>query len=195
MLYRRLHYRHEERNFRPSDAPDIRSMARRYPTLYVATCYELAPYSPRTMRRCFRPLPELRDHIAGISSQYTPRTLGVHVRRADNVTAIRRSPLIAFRRRIDRLLDDGMADSLFLCTDSDDVRRYFRETYGRRVLTRQIEVHRDTLQGMRDAVIDLWCLALTNRILGSYYSSFSEIAAELTGVPFEVAVADESSSN
>lgn len=147
------------------------------------------------MRRCFRPLPELRDHIAGISSQYTPRTLGVHVRRTDNVTAIRRSPLIAFRRRIDRLLDDGMADTLFLCTDSDEVRRYFRETYGRRVLTRQIEVHRDTLQGMRDAVIDLWCLALTSRILGSYYSSFSEIAAELTGVPFEVAVADESSSN
>lgn len=187
LIYRRFHYGHEVRNFQPSGTPDLASMTRRWPSLYIATCYALAPYRPEILRRCFRPLPELCDHIAGMTSQYGRCTLGVHVRRTDNTTAIRRSPLSAFRQRIDRMIDSGMADTIFLSTDSTDVRRYFLETYGHRVLTRRIEVRRDTLQGMRDAVIDLWCLALTNRILGSFYSSFSEIAAELTGVPFEVA--------
>ena len=42
-----------------------------------------------------------------------------------------------------------------------------------------IELRRNTLDGMQAAVIDLFCLANTNRIYGSYWSSFSEIAAQI----------------
>jgi hypothetical protein len=57
-----------------------------------------------------------------------------------------------------------------------------REAFGNRVLTRPKRLERARPEGMRDALIDLLCLARTRRVIGSVYSSFSEAAAEIGGV-------------
>ena len=38
-----------------------------------------------------------------------------------------------------------------------------------------------------EAVVDLFCLAHTRRVIGSYWSSFSDMAAEISGIPLEIA--------
>ena len=191
-LIRRFRYGKEVRIFHSNDKPDIINMVRQWPSLYMATCYAMADYRPATLRRCFRPLPELQKHIDGVVSHFTERTVGVHVRRTDNKRAIERSPLSAYRFRLNQLLDKGKTDSIFLSTDDEQVRTYFRENYGQRLITRPIKVRRDTLHGIQDAVIDLWCLSKAGLILGSYYSSFSDTAHELSGAPFEIITKDES---
>ena len=54
------------------------------------------------------------------------------------------------------------------------------------MITTDAELQRNTLTGMQDAVVDLWCLAATSLVVGSYYSSFSDTATELGGQPLEI---------
>ena len=109
--------------------------------------------------------------------------------------AIRFSPLSAFRQKIDQLLECEAFNQIFLCTDDEQVRQYFKKTYGNRLLTRQVEISRDSLLGIQNAVIDLWSLAQTRRIVGSYYSSFSETAAEISGIPLDIIYQQPSTNN
>lgn len=185
-LLRTFQYKHEERCYKPSSDVDFSELIKRYSSLYVDTCYTLAPYSPEMVKQVFIPLPVIKERIEDITSRFTARILGVHIRRSDNRKAIEHSPLSLFRKRIDSMLEQGETEQIFLCTDDDNVRKYLKETYGNRLITRTIELRRDTFSGIRDAVIDLWSLSKTTYILGSYYSSFSDTAAELGSVPFEM---------
>lgn len=44
-------------------------------------------------------------------------------------------------------------------------------------------IDRNSVQGMHDAMIDLFSLAATDKILGSYWSSFTDVAASMRGIP------------
>lgn len=186
MLLRKSCYQAEYRCFRPTETVSLQSLIGRGHSSYMDTCYALCNYSHELFRECFRLRPELERQVEDTVSGFSSRTLGVHVRRSDNRQAIRYSPLTAFRQRIDALFDSGEAEQLFLSTDDNRVREFFRKTYGKHLITRRVMLDRNSLQGIRDAVIDLWCLSRTSRLLGSYYSSFSETAAELSDIPFEV---------
>ena len=186
MLLRKFRYKAEYRCFRPSEKLSLPSLIAQGQSFYMDTCYALADYPAEYVRRCFHPLPDLEKQIEDVVSAFPPRTLGIHIRRSDNRMAIRFSPLTAFRKRVDTLLDKGEANGLFLCTDDERVRDFFQKTYGQRLMTRHIVLNRNTLQGIRDAVVDLWCLSHTDRLLGSYYSSFSETASDLSGKPIEI---------
>ena len=44
------------------------------------------------------------------------------------------------------------------------------------------DTSRNTYEGMRFAVVDLYCLSKTSYIIGSYFSSYSHIASVLGGI-------------
>lgn len=186
MLLRKFRYQKEWRCFLPSESINLLSLAENYHSFYMDSCYALGSYEASDVREFFKPKFELKEQILKITEKFSDKMLGVHVRRADNKMSIRYSPLASFRKRIDELLEKGETDRIFLCTDDECVRDYFRKTYGDKVLTRRISLNRNSLQGIQDAVVDLWSLSRTSHILGSYYSSFSDTAAELSGAPFEV---------
>ena len=70
----------------------------------------------------------------------------------------------------------------FLATDSPDVEESIKSNYGDRIITHDKTLARNTVSGMQDSLIDLYCLARTNRIIGSFYSSFSEVAAKINNI-------------
>jgi hypothetical protein len=41
---------------------------------------------------------------------------------------------------------------------------------------------RNLQKGIQDAVVDMYCLAGCQKIIGSYFSSFSEVAAQINGI-------------
>ena len=47
-------------------------------------------------------------------------------------------------------------------------------------------IHNDP-RGIQDAVIDLYSLANCRKLIGSYWSSFSEVAAQLRGIELVIA--------
>ena len=49
------------------------------------------------------------------------------------------------------------------------------------------DTDRNSLEGMKFAVVDLFCLSKTKKIIGSVGSSYSQIAAEIGGIEVEYA--------
>ena len=71
----------------------------------------------------------------------------------------------------------------FLATDDAEIKRRLLDRFGEdRIITARMELRRDSQEGMKGAVLDLFALSRTEKIIGSYYSSYSEIAAELGGI-------------
>ena len=87
---------------------------------------------------------------------------------------------------MDRALKADPEANFFLATDDAALKRELIAKYGNRIITQQAPVSRSSIEGMRDAVVDLWCLASASRIIGSYWSSFTDTAAELFDAPLEI---------
>ena len=185
LLWRKACGFKELRNFCAQGIDDLPRLSAMHSRLYVSTCYAFCDYANADLRQCFRPLPRLLERIDAMAMEFAPKTIGVHVRRGDNVEAGTHSPLALFEQRIDSLLDDGW-ERVFLATDSDDVRSHFAQRYGDRLLTLRPNLQRSRREGIEDAVVDLYCLSRTGRILGSYYSSYSGAAAELGDLELEI---------
>ena len=108
------------------------------------------------------------------------------LRRTDNTVSMAHSTPEGFRRAMDREIQRDFKVRFFLATDDDELKRTLLQEYPDRIITQRNEVRRDTLDGMRHAVVDLWCLAATRRLIGSYWSSFTDTAAELGRIPVEI---------
>ena len=80
-------------------------------------------------------------------------------------------------------------DTLFyLATDDLKEETRIREAFPGKILSNENRcLRRDSREGMQDALCDLYCLAATRRIIGSYFSSFTDIAADMRGIPLVIA--------
>lgn len=153
----------------------LADVARKHGTLYVQTCQEFGSL-PEDIDRLV-PIPVLRDTIAGLTRRFPRRTIGIHVRRTDNLPAVARSPTELFIQAMDAEIVRDPDVGFFLATDDPSVEQTFRRKYGDRILTHAKEFSRQTIAGVQAAVVDLCCLARTAAIYGSYWSSFSDMAA------------------
>ena len=69
----------------------------------------------------------------------------------------------------------------------DEVKESLESKYPNRIITLMDDTDRNSLEGMKFAVLDLFCLSKTNKIIGSVGSSYSQIAAEIGGIEVEYA--------
>lgn len=185
-LFRRFRYDRQRANFCCSRDGDLSAFAAGARRTYVSTCYVVADY-PATAIQELRPRPHLQRAIDGLSASFTNETVGVHIRRTDHRAAIETSTTETFFRAFDREIEKNPHASFFLATDDEALKTDLLARYPGRFQAQHIEENRrDTRYGMECAVVDLWCLARTRKLLGSYYSSFTDAAAALGGIPLEV---------
>lgn len=153
--------------------------------VYVSTGHAFCAYSPQYVRR-LRPLPHLQQRIETLSAHFDSHTIGIHIRRTDHTTAIAESPDALFEATIARCIAADPAAHFFLATDDAALKQRLIDRFPKRISTQQCRGTRADLQGMEEAVVDLWTLARTSRILGSFWSSYTDTAAELGGIPLEI---------
>ncbi len=103
-------------------------------TTYMASYCSFADYPPELLRRLFEPLPPLRARIDRLCSRFSAHTIGVHIRRTDNVESIRQSPTELFCKAIDEEIGLHPETSVFLATDDNTVKQELRARYGERVI-------------------------------------------------------------
>ena len=108
-----------------------------------------------------------------LSNRSFDDTLGVHIRRGDNEKSIQGSPLSVF---LD-LLAVNPSPKFLVATDDADVRAIFQKHFPQKCVFVANVLARNTEQGMIEAAIDFFALSRCKKILGSVYSSFSDIAA------------------
>lgn len=132
----------------------------------------------------FHPTDEIQAKITALTDRFAPHMVGVHIRRTDNVTAIGKSGTDAFIRAMEAELAADPDVRFFLATDERKEEALLREHFGDKILSNENRIlDRNSAQGMQDAMIDLYGLAATDKILGSFWSSFTDVAAQMRGIP------------
>lgn len=125
-----------------------------------------------------KPTSEMQAIVDSRCAEFPNKVVGVHIRRTDNAESIRLSPSSAFVREMKRAVDDDGIEAFFVASDSDEEKRMLRKEFGdNRIITNEHVASRSDENGLKDAVVDLLMLSRTNKIIGSGWSSFSEVAS------------------
>lgn len=135
----------------------------------------------------FRPLPAIEREVASRAAAFTPYTIGLHIRRTDNQASIDASPVELFFDVVDRELAEHDDRHVYLATDDEPTKTLFRQRYGSdRIQTAPSQATRDSVAGIREALIEMLLLARTSHVYGSAGSTFSEIAVKFSGTPLTI---------
>ena len=141
--------------------------------------------------KLFKPTGELQRRIDEVTKHFTEDMVSVHIRRTDQVVSIAHSKTENFIELMNREIEENPEVKFFLATDDKEEESLLRKTFpGRIVSNENRTLRRDSLDGMYDALLDLYCLAACKKIIGSYFSSFTDTAASLGGIPKLIAGID-----
>ena len=162
---------------------DLPAMVKGKKSIYIDTVHRFF-YDEGTLSE-FSPIPELQSSIDSYTSQFIPPTVGVHIRRTDNAESIRYSPLIHFKSFMKQEIESFKDTQFFLATDSMETELELKELFPGRIITQQKTLDRNTVSGIQGALVDLYCLSKTKKIIGSHFSSFSEVASQIEGIPLQ----------
>ena len=146
-----------------------------------------------------KPIPQIASRITELKEQFAPNTVGVHLRGTDVRSDPPINEIIA-RMRAEIDLDPDV--KFFFASDGDRcgeaITTLFKDRLiespkgargektipGGQTLQRILKsTTRGTLQGQHDAVVDLFGLAATSRIIGGRYSSFVRLATLIGNKP------------
>lgn len=131
----------------------------------------------------FQPQEDIQRRIDEITKDWDGHVIGLHVRRTDNVLAIQNSPIERYYQIIEKEVELDSKVRFYLATDSEEVKHDLTSRFGKRIIAIPLCLKRSSLQGMKDAVVDLYCLASTSRIYGSSASTYSLLAGKIYGIP------------
>jgi len=139
----------------------------------------------------FHPLPSL---IAQRDARIDGSTIGVHIRRLDNVLSIKYSPTELFVHRMKQEIEQNPSVYFYLATDSLEEERTLKDIFGGRIICfAKRSLDRNNPDGIEDALIELYNLSRCKKIIGSYYSSFSDTAAYWGNIPKEIVTIERNS--
>ena len=139
-----------------------------------------------------QPRQYLQKRVDEVVNGFAQHTVGVHIRSLDFIGARikKQSPLELFIRK---MADEVKRDDnvkFFLATDSDEVRVDLMKCFPGRVITQESSLMRTMKAGMENAVVDMFTLARTDKILIPYRSTFSRCAAMIGETEVEVVLND-----
>lgn len=142
-------------------------------SLYIRACENITQTRDMSL---FRPAAPL---LARSMAADWRHTTGLHIRRTDNTQARRHSPTRLFISRIEAEISRDPGARFYLATDSPDEERTLTARFpGRITVMPKASLDRGDPEAVRLALLDLWHLSRCRHILGSYWSSFSDIAAD-----------------
>lgn len=133
-----------------------------------------------SLAKIFIPTNELQTRIDEVTSNWRGKNvIGLHIRRTDNTASISLSPDEFFHNTIDQELAKDSDTLFYVASDDQTVKDKLCKKYGDHIISIPLYLKRNSKKGMKDAVVDLYCLGSTNKIYGSANSTYSTFAATL----------------
>ena len=103
--------------------------------------------------------------------------VGVHIRRTDHTKCIENSPLEYFIDMMNKVNKEDISTKFYLATDCLETKNKLKEMFKERIYTSDIVLKRTSKEGVKGALQDFVSLSNCSKIIGTKYSSFSEMAA------------------
>ena len=126
------------------------------------------------------PAPQLTPRIVELKKRFAPDTVGVHIRGTDMPGTVPVEKVIA-RMRVEIELNPEV--KFFLASDGDKNEDALVALFEDRLIRSPQSTPRKTVEGQYDAVVDLFGLAATARIIGRRRSAFTTLAALIGNKP------------
>lgn len=125
----------------------------------------------------------LKEELQKISQN----TVGVHIRRTDNIWSVDNSPLELFEKAMKKEIKQNSDTNFYLCSDDEVTKAYIQtgEWKGKVKMPSGV-LSRGSEEGIIQAACEMFALSKTRKILGSYWSSFGEVAARLGNIEIEI---------
>ena len=153
---------------------------------------------PGTLRDIYRGflsrltvLPSLCDRVEEFASQFDEDTVSVQIRSWPDDPERRRSlfNINRFVQELDRLPSSA---GIFLSADTDDVVKFLTDRYHGRIMTCERSTARIDSRyapmGVQEDLVELLLLARNKKLIGSYISTFTEVAWWLGGCQADVVI-------
>ena len=154
---------------------------RNYRSIYISTASKF--YNNPHPFSDFVPKPEITNIVNDIVKRFDSNTIGVHIRRTDNLHSRSISGIEKFIEKMEGEIHQNSQTDFFLATDDPKVEKFFVERYSEKVIVYpKRDLKRSNPAAIEDALVDLLCLSKTTKILGSYWSSFTDIASQMNNV-------------
>lgn len=152
---------------------------------YLSACVLFYPGESKFRFNSFIPVPWLQERINERCKNFTNYTVGVHIRRTDNINSIRESPTELFIQRMKKEIESESDVRFYVASDSTEEKKKLTSIFGDRIITDWKPTSRSTPEGIEDALVELYSLSRTQKIFGSHRSSYSETAAEIGNISHE----------
>ena len=129
---------------------------------------------------------ELRKRVDKVTKRFDTRTVGIHIRHSylylkkpqTNISGIH-----SFISLMKKEIENDPSVKFYVATDSSEVHqeleRLFKERIIRQHTTTEVGNWYNSSEATKDGVVDLFALAATSKVYGTYGSSFSRIAARI----------------
>ncbi|HTE28218.1 O-fucosyltransferase family protein [Flavitalea sp.] len=168
---------------------DAFSTVKKFQHVYIKTCGEFTKNN--SLYSAFQPVRELQEIVNQRTKIFSKNTIGLHIRRTDHVDAIGNSPVELFIDVVEREFRKNSEINFYLSTDDPETEQRFKNEFGDIIITYKKDFSRNSLQGMKDALLDMYCLSRTSKIYGSFNSSFSDIASRINSIPLLIMTANK----
>lgn len=136
--------------------------------------------------KIFRPGTAVEEYLCKRTDLFGEMTVGVHIRRTDHELSILHSPMHLFVERIASILLKYPGAKIFVATDDSECLNVLRDKFGSSIVAITECASRTSKNGMLEGAADMWALSRCKLILGSYGSSFSDMASKLGNTPIEI---------
>jgi hypothetical protein len=132
----------------------------------------------------FVPVDRLQQIITAQSTNFG-NVIGVHIRRTDNQQSWAASPTAKFMKLMEAEIHQDENTRFFVATDSPSEEAHLQQTFPGRIITyKKKSLDRHDPEAIEAAVIDLYCLSNCRKLIGSYYSSFTDTAHKINGIDY-----------
>ncbi len=148
--------------------------------IYIFSGIPFYDFETEFYRSLFIPTEEIQKRVDAITSSFIENTVGIHIRRTDNLMSRKYSPTSLFIEETDRLLTFRPNTLFYLASDDEEVKNEFRDRYGSNIIVSSLSSDRGSAQGIKDAFTELLVLSRCRLLIGSWWSSYS-MSAPLLG--------------
>lgn len=162
----------------------IDKIAKKNKNIYIRTCQEFG-YNYNQFK-FFLPSQSIQQIIDQQVSKFNKNTIGIHIRRTDNINSIVQSPIELFISKMEEEIHKNSNANFFLATDDKETEQKLLNRFESKIIVYKKVLNRNLERGVIDAAVDLYCLSNTKYIYGSYWSSFSDIASRLGNIELKV---------
>lgn len=184
LKYKNIFYKNDFRGeFNKRNTERLIRVVRKKESAYIESDHSFMEYN-----NYLHPVEEVQCRVDYFSAQFNNyNTIGLHIRRTDHKISKNKSTDEAFFKIIDKELANNSQSLFYLATDDPDLKDKLKIRYDHNIYTRDIPLERNSEDGIIEAYVELLLLSKTTKIIGSFFSSYSETAAELGNIPLEIA--------